>query len=377
MDFSFTREQEMLRNTVREFAELKIAPRALELDEKGEFAFDLVAEMGQMGLIGLVNSKDYGGSAMGHLARAITIEELSRVYPSLGFFLQTGNLCMYMLENFGSDEQKKKYLPGLCQGTKISALAVTESSGGSDLSNMMTTAVTESGGYLINGRKSYISLAGVADVAGFLAKSGDGFSVFLVEKDNPGFEVTRRETRLGLRSFPVDEFVLTNCRLPGDSLVGTEGRGLGTAITAISVIGRTGAAGVALGAAQGAYEAALKFAKERVLYGKPIASLEAIQFMLADMNTEIEAARWLYYYPAWLLDQGKNTREVATDIARAKLYCVDMAIKNCTKAAQIMGAYGLSPEYHVERRLRDVLELLPAAGTQEIMRITIGSAISR
>ena len=284
---------------------------------------------------------------------------------------------MYALDNYGSEEQKKKYLPDLCKGVKTSAFAVTEPSGGSDPSNLMTVANPNGEGYVVNGRKTYISHADVADVIGFLAKTGDSFSVFLVEKDTPGFEVTRRETRPGLRSVPLNEFVLTNCQLPKENLVGQEGRGMGAAITTISVIGRTGAAGVALGAAQGAYEAAVKFCKERVLYGKPIASLQAIQFMLADMDTELQAARWLYYYPAWLLDEGKSPREVSTEIARAKLYCVDMAIRNCTKAVQVMGGYGLSPEYQVERLLRDVLELLPAAGTQEIMRITIGNAITR
>ncbi len=377
MDFSLTKEQEMLRKTVREFADSKMAPKVLQLDEKGKFPLDLVVEMGRIGLIGLATAKEYGGSAMGHLARLITIEEIARIYPSLGFFLQTGNLFMYALESFGSDKQKKKYLPDLCQGVKIGAFAVTEPSGGSDPSATTTVANPDGDGYVVNGRKTYISLAGVADVIGFLAKTGEGLSVFFVEKGTPGSEVTRREAQLGFRSFPVNEVVFTNCRVSKENLIGQEGRGIGVAITAISVMGRTGAAGVALGATQGAYEAALKFSKERVLYGKPIASLQAIQFMLADMNTEIEAARWLYYLPASLLDQGKGPREVGIEIARAKLYCVDMAIRNCTKAVQIMGAYGLSPEYQVERRLRDVLQLLPAAGTQEIMRVTIGSAITR
>ncbi len=377
MDFNLTREHEMLRKMVRDFAEQKLAPRALELDEKGEFALDLVKEIGRMGLIGLVNAKEYGGTGMGHLARMITIEEISRMYPSLGFFLQTGNLFMYALENYGSNEQKKKYLPDLCQGARIAGLAVTEPSGGSDPSNLMTVARPEGNGYVVNGRKAYISLASVADVIGFLAKTGEGSSLLFVETATPGFEITRRESQLGLRSFPVNEFVLTNCRLPKENLVGQEGRGLGAAITTISVIGRTGAAAVALGAAQGAFEAAVKFCKERVLYGKPIAGLQAIQFTLADMDTEIQAARWLLYHPATLLDQGKTPREVGTEIARAKLYCVDMAIRNCNKAVQVMGAYGLSPEYQVERRLRDSLELLVAAGTQEIMRMTIGSAITR
>lgn len=377
MDFILNNEHEMLRKATRDFAETKIAPAVLELDKKGEFEYDLIMQMGQLGLIGLATSREYGGSAAGHLARMIVIEELSRIYPSLGFFLQTGNLLMYAIDSFGSPEQKKKYLPDLCTGKKSSAFALTESSGGSDPSNLATMAVPDGDGYVINGRKTFISHAGSADVIGFLAKVKDGYDAFVIDKSIPGFEVTRREVRLGLRSVPVNEFVLTNCRVTKASLIGVEGKGLGTAIGTIAVIGRTGAAGVALGTAIGAYEAALKFCKERVLYGKPITTLQAIQFALADMNTDIEAARWLCYLPCSLMDLGKTPREVNNEIARSKLYAVDMAIRVCTKAVQVMGGYGLSPEYQVERRLRDALELLPAAGTQEIMRVTIGSSITR
>ena len=377
MDLNFNKEQELLKNTVREFAETKIASRAREFDEAGDIPSELGKEMGELGLLGLVNSPEYGGSMMGHLARMVAIEEISRVHPSTGFYIQTGNLLMYTLENHGTDEQKNRYLPGLCKGTAVSSLALTEPSGGSDPSVMTTVASASDTGYVVNGRKAYISHAGIADVVGFVAKTGERTSLFTVDKGTPGFEITRREARLGLGATPVNEFVFTNCDLPKASLVGEEGKGLSMALTTISAIGRTGAAGVALGATQGAYEAALKFAKERELYGKPIASLQAIQFMLADVNTEIEAARWLCYRAASLLDQVKSPREVATEIARAKLYSVDMAIRNCTKAVQIMGAYGLSPEYQVERRLRDVLELMVAAGTQEIMRITIAGAITR
>ncbi len=377
MDFGFTKEQELLKKAVRDFAESKVAPKAAALDAKGEFEADLVPAMGQMGLIGLASSKEFGGSALGHVARMIALEELSRVYPSLGFFLQTGNLLMYAIDSFGTPEQKKKYLPDMCQGLKVGAFALTEPSGGSDPANMTTAATSDGSGYVVNGRKSYISHADVADVVGFAAKTGEAISTFLVDKGTPGFEITRREARLGLHSVPVNEFVLTNCRLPKENLLGAEGKGIGVSITSISVMGRTGAAGVALGAAVGAYEAAMKFCKERVLYGKPITNLQALQFALVDMNTEIEAARWLCYRPVALLDQGKTPRDVTVDIARAKLYCVDMAIRNCTRAVQLMGGYGLSPEYRAERFLRDALELLPAAGTQEIMRVTIGASITR
>ena len=175
----------------------------------------------------------------------------------------------------------------------------------------------------------------------------------------------------------MSELAFNNCKIPKQNLIGQEGQGLGIALVSIAAIARTGVAGVSLGIAQGAYEAALKFAKERNLYGKPIVQLQAIQFALVEMNIEIEAAKWLCYYAAWLLDQGKNPREIGSEIARAKVYATDLANRVCPKAVQVMGGYGLVPEYHVARRLRDALEMLPAAGTQEIMRVTIGASISR
>lgn len=375
MDFELTREQEMFRKAVREFAETKVAPKAVELDEKGAFPYDLVRQMGQMGFSGLINSRQHGGTGMGHLARMILMEELGRVYPSLSFFYQASNLLSFALENFGNEEQKK-FLPDLCKGTKLSAFAVTEQSGGSDPSAMATAAVPDGDSYVVNGRKTFITNAEVADIMGFLAKTGDSFSAFLVEKGTPGFQITRREPRPGFRCIPVNELSFTNCRIPKANLLGQEGRGMPTAITTISSVGRTGAAAVALGTAQGAYEHALRFCKQRILYGKPIANLQAIQFMLVDINTEIEAARWLCYRPAVLLDQGKSPRDVGADISRAKLFCVDVALRSALKAQQTMGAYGQSPEYHVDVYLRDALELLTAGGTQEIMKVTIGRAIT-
>lgn len=376
MDFGLTRQQEMLKQAARQFAEARVGPLAREVDEKGEFPFDMVRQMGQMGLIGLVNSREYGGSGMGHLARVIVIEEMARVFPSLGFFLQAGNLLMYALENFGNEEQKARCLPGLCQGTRLSAFAVTEQSGGSDPSAMMTMASRNEKGYVVNGRKTYITNADVADLLGFVARSDGGFSAFFVDKGTPGFEVTRREPRPGFRCIPVNELSFTDCHVPRANLIGQEGRGMAAALPTISAIGRTGAAGVALGATEGAYEGALKFCRERVLYGKPIADLQALQFMLVEMNTDIEAARWVAYRPAVLLDQGQAVKDLGADIARAKLLTVDVALRHCLKAQQAMGAYGQSPEYRVEMYLRDMLELLTAGGTQEIMKVVIGRAIT-
>jgi len=375
MDFSLTREQEILRDTVREFAQRELAPNALALDEKGEFIRDIVKKTAELGLVGIITSKEYGGSGMGHLARMIAIEEFSRVYASLGFFFQTGQIGMYILENFGTEEMKKKYLPSLCQADLIIATALTESGGGSDPSTMTTTAELAGDEYVINGRKVMISLTPVCDLAVVVAKTGDRFSAFLVERGTPGLDTPNRENYPGLRGEPVGDLVLTNCRVPKSNLIGQEGRGLAVAISGIGAMGRTGVAGVGLGIAEGCYEAAVKYAKERELYGKPIAALQAIQYMLVDSNLEIEAARWLCYYAAWLLDQGKSPRDAGDEIARCKLYACNIASQVALRAIQIMGGYGTIPEYEIVRRLNDSIELFTAAGTQEIMKNTIGRSI--
>ena len=377
MDFGLTKQQEMLRNMVSEFAETELAPKALELDEKGEFPFHEVKRTAEQGLVGIVTSKEYGGSDMGHLARVIAVEEISKVYPPLGFFLQVGPIGMYILETAGTEEQKKKYLPPLCKGDQIMATAVTEAAGGSEPQAMQSTAVADGDDYIVNGRKVYISFAEAADVVCFVAKTDDKFNAFIVEKGTKGFEITRRERHNGLRSIPVNEFALTDCRIPGANLVGEKGKGLMAGLNGIAVIGRMGVAGVGLGVAQGCYEAALKFAKERILYGKPIAGLQAIQFMLVDMNVEIEAARFIAYKAGWLLDQGKGPREAAADIAKAKLYTCELANRVALNAVRILGGAGTTPEYHVVRRLRDASELFAAAGTQEIMKVIIGGSITR
>ena len=375
MDFNLTREQEMLRDTVREFAQRELAPQALALDEKGEFPHDIVKKAADLGLVGIITSSQYGGSGMGHLARMITIEEISRVYASLGFFLQTGPIGMYILENSGTEEMKQKYLPSLCKADSTIATALTEATGGSDAATMNTTAEREGEEYVLNGRKVMISEAPICDLAVVLAKTGDRASAFLLERGTPGFETPRREDYPGLRSIPVGDIVLTDCRVPASNLIGQEGRGLGVALGGIGAIGRTGVAGVGLGTAWGCYDAAVKYAKERVLYGKPIAELQAIQHMLVDSNLEIESARWLCYYAAWLLDQGKSPRDAGEAIARCKLLACNISSQVALRAIQIMGGYGTIPEYGIVRRLNDAIELFTAAGTQEIMKNTIAASI--
>jgi butyryl-CoA dehydrogenase len=377
MDFGLTKQQEMLRNMVSEFAKAELSPKAVELDEKGKFPFEEVKRAAALGLLGIINSKKYGGAEMGHLARVIAIEEVSKAYPPLGFFLQVGSIGMYILETEGTEEQKNKYLPSLCKAEKIIATALTEATGGSDPAALLSTAKVDGNEYILNGRKVYISFVEAADMVCLVAKTDDKFNAFMVEKGTPGFEISRRERHEGLRSIPVNEFALTNCRIPKSNLIGQEGKGLGATMNGIAVMGRMGAASVGLGIAQACYDIAIKFAKERKLYGKRVADLQAVQFMLGDMSTGIEAAKLLTYKAAWLLDQGKSPREAGTDIARAKLYACDLANDLAFKTVRILGGAGTTPEYQVTRRLRDALELLPAAGTQEIMKVVIGGSITR
>lgn len=380
MDFNFSITEEMLRKSVREFAKRELGPRALELDEKGEFSRDIVRKIAEFGLIGIVIPNEFGGSSMGHVARLISIEEMSRVCGSMGLFLQATPLGLWTLCRFGTEEQKKKYVPPVVSGEKIMCMAVTEPTGGSDPLAIETKARLCGNEYIINGRKCFITNGSVADICVFVAKTGEGsrgLSAFVVEKGTSGFEPGRVEEHAGFRSMVVSELVFTDCRVPKENLIGGEGDGLKAALTAISEIGRMGNAAVSLGVAEAAYEAALKFAKERLLYGKPIAGLQAIQFMLADMDMEIEAAKWLVYNAAWLLDQGRSGLEIEKEISRAKAYSSEVARRTAIKAIQVHGAYGTLPEYHVFRYLRDALEGISSAGTNEIMRVILGRAITK
>jgi len=366
--FEFTKEQEMLRAMVREFSDTELVPRALELDEKGEFPFDIVKKLGQLGLIGMALPNEFGGAAIGYLAATIAIEELARVYPPIAFFTMVSQVPMYAIENFGTEEQKKKYLPPVIGGEKIICIAATEPTGGSDISNLGTEAIADEEGYIINGRKVMITNGGVSDYLVLLAKTGDRASTFLVEKGTPGFTVGRREEEMGFKSLHVSELVFNDCKIPRENLIGKEGSGLGVAVTAISH-NRASIGAIGLGIARGAFEIALKYSKERVLYGKPISNLQAIQFMLVDMETEIEAAKWLIYYPRAAMDRGLSPRELGKYLSRAKVVGTETALNVTKEAIEILGAYGVSPEYHLARLLNDAMELFAAAGTNQILKV--------
>ena len=377
MDFHFNEEQEVLRKTIRSFAQKELAQQALKLDDQGEFPRDIARKLAELGLVGIVIPQEYGGSPLGHLERLIAIEEVSRAYPSMGLFLQAIPLGLWTILRFGNEDQKLEYIPPVVEGEKIMCMAITEPTGGSDPKAIRTMAKRDGDEFVVNGSKCFVTNGSVADTCVFLAKTGSdakSISTFVVEKGTPGFTAGARENHAGFRSMEITELFFEDCRVPKENLIGKEGDGIHAALVSISEIGRTGNAGVALGIAEAAHEVALRFAKERRLYGKPILSLQAIQFMLADADVEIEAARWLAYYAVWLLDRGKTGREIAKEIARAKLYTAEVARKAALVAVQIHGAYGTLPEFRAIRYLWDSLETMAAGGTSEIMRSIIGYA---
>ena len=366
--FELTKQQKMLRSLVREFAESELATRVLKLDEKGAFPFDVVKKLAAQGIIGMTSSKDLGGTAIGHLAGIIAIEELARVYPSIAFFLEGSQAPMYAIENFGTEKQKKTFLPPIIKGDKIICIAATEPAGGSDLASIATIAVPVKGGYVIKGRKVYITNGGVADLVAVVAKTGERAVILLVEKGTPGFTVAGRENQMGFKSVHISELTFSDCKVPAENLIGKEGAGLAIAMSSF-IVARPSIGAIGLGIARGAFDIALKFAKERVLYGKPISKLQNIQFMLAEMETEIEKARWVIYYPAAALDRGSSPRDIGKYAARAKAVGAEVAAEVTKRAIQILGGCGVNPEYRLAGLLNDAMELFPASGTVEIMKV--------
>lgn len=366
--FGLTQEQEMIRAMVREFAEIELGPKALELDRKGEFPFDVVRKLGVLGILGITASKEFGGSAAGHLAATIAVEEIARVYPSTAFFLESSLASIYTVETFGGEAQKTIILPSLIRGEKVICFAATEPAGGSELAKITTEAKADGDSYVVNGRKVWITNAGVADFCIVLAKTGDRSSLLIVEKRTSGFVVQRRQEMAGFKTGFVNEIAFNNCRVPKANLIGREGIGLALATSSFTV-SRPSVGAVGLGIAQGAFEIALKYARERVLYGRPISNLQAIQFLLADMDMEIDAARWLIYRPVAELDKGTSARSIGKLSARAKMVGADVASSVTLKAVQVLGGYGVSPEYNLVRLFNDALEMFAATGTQQIMKI--------
>ncbi|GAV25517.1 acyl-CoA dehydrogenase [Carboxydothermus islandicus] len=377
MDFRLSEEHELLRQTVRDFAEKEVAPSAAERDEEERFDREIFNKMAELGLTGIPWPEEYGGAGMDYIAYAIAVEELSRVCASTGVTLSAHvSLGSFPIFKYGTDEQKEKYLKPLALGEKLGAFGLTEPSAGSDAGSLKTTAVRDGDYYVLNGSKIFITNGGEAEIYVVFAtvdksKGHKGISAFIVEKGTPGFSFGKKEKKLGIRSSPTVELVFENCRIPKENLLGEEGQGFKIALSTLDG-GRIGIAAQAVGIAQGAYEAAVKYAKERTQFGKPIAEFQGISFMLADMATKIQAARLLVYHAAWL---ESNNLPYGKAAAMAKLFASETAMEVTTKAVQIFGGYGYTREYPVERMMRDAKITEIYEGTSEVQRIVISSYI--
>jgi alkylation response protein AidB-like acyl-CoA dehydrogenase len=380
LEFSLTDEQQQLRRTVREFAEGEIAPHVMEWDEVSHFPFEIIPTLAEMGFLGVIFPEKYGGAGMGYVEYAIIIEELSRVDGSIGIIVAAHNsLCTNHIYKFGTEEQKQKYVVPLAQGKKLGCWSLTEPEAGSDAGGTRTVAAKRDGGWLINGSKTFTTNGHYADVCVGMAvtdasKKSHGISAFIIEKGTPGFRPGKKENKLGLRASDTSEVIFSDCRVPAENLLGKEGEGF---INSLQILdgGRISIASLGLGMAQGAYECSLRYAKQRKQFGKPIAEFQAIQFKLADMATEIEAARLLTYQAAWLADRaiasGDGTPRFTRESSMAKLYAGEVAVRVANEAVQIHGGYGFIKDYPAEKYYRDVKLCTIGEGTSEIQRLVI------
>jgi alkylation response protein AidB-like acyl-CoA dehydrogenase len=378
MNFQLTEDHIMMRKMVRDFAEGEVAPGTEERDEKEEFPMELWKRCGELGLAGVTFPEEYNGVGADYISYAITVEELSRVDAALGVTVSAhSSLCANPIFLFGTDEQKKKYLSPLSTGEKLGAFGLTEAMAGSDASGTRTTAVREGNEYVINGTKLFITNGYYADTYVITAqmdksKGNKGIAAFILEKGTPGFSFGKKEKKMGIRASSTYELVFENARIPAENLLGQEGQGFKIAMTTLDY-GRIGIAAQALGIAQGAYEQALKYSKERVQFGKPISELQAIQFKLADMALLIEAARLLVYQASFIASEHKVP--VSKYSAMAKAFASETANKVATQAVQILGGYGYTRDYPVERMMRDAKITEIYEGTNEIQRVVIAANI--
>ena len=371
IDFTFTEEQEMFRQAAREFAETRVAPKVAEMEETGQVNAEVVKALGEAEMMAVTIPQEYGGLGLGYVARLIALEEISRVSVATAMMLQVFGLGIEPITKFGTEEQKQRYLPGLATGERLATVAVTEPTGGSDPKGGRTSYKKDGDDYIINGRKCFITNSHIADTIVVLAKdeeNPDAFSAFIVEKAMGGFRPTHEEHKVGMRGCNTGELAFENCRVPGENLLGVEGKGMRVAMAAIGDVGRGGMVGCALGLQAACLEASLKFANERILYGKPISRLQTIQNKLADMKIDLEAGRLLGYRAAAMQDKGLRA---SNEFAVAKYYATEAAQKAAKMAADIHGGYGCMEEYPVTRYLRDSFVLGPSAGTSDIMKIII------
>ena len=373
MDFEYTEEQVQLRRAVREFAEAEIKPHVMEWDEAQTFPMEVIRKLGKPGYMGAIFPEEYGGAGLGYVEYSIIIEELSRVDGSVGIILAAHtSLCSNHIYKAGNEEQKKKYLPKLTTGEWIGCWSLTEPEAGSDAAGTRTSAVRNGNDWIVNGSKTFTTNAHYADICVGMAvtdktKSQHGISAFLFETGTPGFRAGKKENKLGLRASATGEVIFTDCRLAASQLCGKEGEGFVDSLRILDG-GRISIAALSLGMAQGAFDAALKYSKQRKQFGRPISEFQAIQHKLVDMATKIDASRLLIYRAANRLNQGKR---VTRESAMAKLFASEAAVWIANEAVQIHGGYGFIKDYPVEKFYRDVKLCTIGEGTSEIQRMVI------
>ena len=381
MNFELTEEQNLIRDMVRTFAQTEVAPSAGERDEQEHFDRDLMfTRLADLGLTGIVFPEEYGGAGADYLSYAIAVEELSRVCASTGVTLSAHlSLCANPIYLFGTHEQKKQFLTPLALGEAMGAFGLTEPSAGSDAGGTRTVAVRDGDDWILNGTKIFITNAGEADIYVVFARTDKeaqkhhGISTFIVEKGTPGFSFGKKEKKMGIRSSPTMELVFENCRVPHENMLGEEGKGFKVAMKTLDG-GRIGIASQALGIAQGALDATVAYTTQREQFNKPLSAFQGVQFQLADMATQVEAARLLVYNAAYRASAGLSYSQ---ESAMAKLFASETAMKVTTQAVQLHGGYGYTREYPVERMMRDAKITEIYEGTSEIQRLVIGTALTR
>ncbi|MCY6485935.1 acyl-CoA dehydrogenase [Clostridium aestuarii] len=377
MNFQFTKEQELVRQMVREFAENEIKPIAAESDQTGEFPMENFKKLGKYGCFGIPFPTEYEGAGGDYLSYILAVEEISKACATTGIALSVQtSLCMGAIWAFSNEEQKKKYMPGLCSGRKLGCFGLTEPNAGTDASGQQTIATKEGDHYVLNGQKCFITNAPIADVFVIFAmtdksKGVKGISAFIVEKDFPGISIGKVEDKMGLRAAQVGEIILENCIVPAENLLGREGRGFGIAMKTLDG-GRIGVAAQGLGIAEGAFNEIKEYMKERKQFGKQLFKFQGLGWMMAEMDLKIEQARYLVYKAAMDKEQG---RSYSVSAARAKWAATDCAMYVTTEAVQLMGGYGYIKDYSLERMMRDAKITQIYEGTNQVQRMVISGNI--
>ncbi|MGL5633791.1 MAG: acyl-CoA dehydrogenase [Sarcina sp.] len=379
MNFQLTREQELVRQMVREFAINEVKSIASEIDETERFPMENVKKMAELGMMGIPFKSEFGGAGGDTLSYIIAVEELSKVCGTTGVILSAHtSLCASLIDQFGTSAQKAKYLTPLAKGEKIGAFGLTEPGAGTDAAGQQTTAKLDGDNYILNGSKIFITNGGVAETFIVFAMTDKsqgtrGISAFIVEKAFEGFSIGKKEDKLGIRASSTTELIMENCIVPKENLIGKEGKGFGIAMKTLDG-GRIGIAAQALGIAEGALEEAVNYMKERKQFNRPLAAFQGLQWMIADMDTKVEAAKNLVYKAACLKEAGKP---YSVEAARAKLFAAEVAMDVTTKAVQIFGGYGYTKEYPVERMMRDAKITEIYEGTSEVQKMVIAGSVLR